>query len=121
MRSLCRGRRPAGAVKTFLFLFCIHIASGGFSVPLFAETEEGKEIFQKKLCHTCHGVAGISLYDDYPNLAGHDRAYILRQFGDIRSQARKNGFTIIMRTFPTVQTVSAEQIEAIADYLSQLR
>ena len=106
-------------MKASILFLLLTVAANMLSIPVFA-ADGGKETFQTKLCPTCHGEAGKALYPNYPNLAGHDRDYIIRQFTDIRSGARKNGVTILMRSFPTLKTVDAEQIGAVADYLSQL-
>lgn len=82
--------------------------------------EAGKELYEENLCHTCHGIKGKAAYPNYPNLAGHDALYIKNQFLDIQSKSRKNGLTLIMRSFPTVIEVEREDIEEIADYLSKL-
>lgn len=92
---------------------------GLFSNSVLAET--GEKLFQKKLCHTCHGVDGKTLYPNYPNLTGHDKTYIIPQFKDIKNRVRKNGLTILMNTFPTIKTTNDSQIKAIAEYLSELK
>ena len=106
-------------MKILILPVCIYFSASVLSTPTFAEIN-GKEMFLKNLCHTCHGVVGKSLYVNYPNLAGQNSIYIVQQFNDIKNQVRNNGLAILMRAFPMVKTVNAEQIEAIAEYLSQL-
>ena len=82
--------------------------------------DSGHELFMENLCHTCHGIEGKTIYPNYPNLAGHDAMYIRNQFLDIQSKNRKNSFTIMMNTFPTVIAIEPKEIHDIADYLSKL-
>ena len=90
-----------------------------FATPAFAD--EGEELYLENLCHTCHGEKGKALYPNYPNLAGHDAAYIQRQFFDIQSGRRSNGQTLVMKAFPTVQGMDEEDLAEIAKFLSKLK
>ena len=87
---------------------------------LRAQEHSGKSVFQSKLCHSCHGDAGISPFPNYPNLAGHHPLYVLRQVKDIRKGARSNGITLLMKVFPTLGKLTEEEIEAIAEYVASL-
>ncbi len=104
--------------RTSRIMLCLLVLVGVISTPVSADT--GEHLFQEKLCHSCHGDGGKTKYPNYPNLAGHDKMYIMLQFQDIRDRIRNNGLTILMNTFPTVKTITEEQIKAIADYLSKL-
>lgn len=78
---------------------------------------QGKELYTQRYCVGCHGPAGKSpVSPNYPVLAGQNRDYLVRQFKDIQSGARSNAITPTMNAL--VQNVTAEEIKAIASYLS---
>ena len=79
---------------------------------------EGKAIYNKYNCRTCHGVDGKKPLRGYPKLAGQKAAYIAEQIRDIRDGARTNSRSRLM--VPFAKRLSDEQIEAVADYLSQV-
>ncbi len=78
----------------------------------FAETNV-KQLAQS--CTACHGEHGKSLNPVWPNLAGQKRDYLEKQLHDFKSGERKN--PIMM---PFIQTLSDKDIEALAEYYSQL-
>jgi len=78
---------------------------------------DGQALYGQKLCITCHGPEGKSpIQSTYPKLAGQNKEYLVQQVTDIQSGARNNGLTNVMK--PIVANVTAEEIEAIAEYLS---
>ena len=81
---------------------------------------DGKLLYSSKGCVACHGVEGRSpIGSQYPILASLGKGYLVRQITDIKSGARNNGLTSLMS--PVTQNVSDEEIEAIAQYLSELK
>ncbi|HEY5101912.1 MAG TPA: c-type cytochrome, partial [Steroidobacteraceae bacterium] len=66
------------------------------------------------LCVSCHGADGVGITPLYPTLAGQHADYIVRALDEYQKGARKN---LIMATFVTKLT--AEQIDALADYFSK--
>jgi cytochrome c553 len=66
------------------------------------------------LCVSCHGADGVGISPLYPTLAGQHADYIVRALDEYQKGARKN---LIMATF--VAKLTAEQIEALADYFSK--
>ncbi|PCJ99590.1 MAG: cytochrome C [Alteromonadaceae bacterium] len=78
----------------------------------------GKALYKAKNCITCHGKKGKSpLMAGYPKLAGQDKKYLVIQINDIKSGARSNSMTPVMK--PNVAALSDEEISAIATYLSK--
>ncbi len=78
----------------------------------------GKELYATKGCISCHGDAGKkALLPNYPTLAGQNSAYLVQQMKDIKSDARANGQTVVMKPF-TLSLTDAE-IKQISDYLSK--
>lgn len=66
-------------------------------------------------CSGCHGANGISVNDQWPNLAGQRKAYLIRQLKLFRSGERVEP---IMNSF--AGPLSDEDIEQIAEYYSAL-
>ena len=79
---------------------------------------EGKAVFNKFNCRTCHGVDGKKPLRGYPKVAGQKADYIAEQIRDIRDGARTNSRSRLMTPF--AKRLSDEQINAVADYLSQV-
>ena len=66
-------------------------------------------------CGSCHGLQGISNNDQWPNLAGQKREYILIQLKAFKEGARKN----VLMT-PMAASLSESDMEDLAAYFSQL-
>ena len=79
---------------------------------------QGKAVFNKFNCRTCHGVDGKKPLRGYPKVAGQKADYIAEQIRDIRDGARTNSRSRLM--VPFAKRLSDEQINAVADYLSQV-
>jgi len=80
--------------------------------------DEGAELYKAKGCIACHGEAGISAAPIWPNIAGPPKQYLIAQMKDIKSGERDNGMSVTMQA--VMSAVSDEEIEKIADWLSQL-
>lgn len=92
-------------------------ASGATPASQTTGAADGQALFGQRLCSTCHGPEGKTpIQSAYPKLAGQNKEYLVQQITDIQSGARNNGLTAVMK--PIVEKVTAEEIEAIAKYLS---
>jgi cytochrome c553 len=76
---------------------------------------DGKALYASLGCAACHGNAGISAVPTYPNLAGQQAAYIVKQLKDFQSGARKDP------TMTAMAALTAGKEQAIADYLASLK
>ena len=77
----------------------------------------GAALYTQYQCHICHGEHGEHpARGGYPIIAGQDRIYLVQQILDIRDGVRDNAQTDLMR--PMVKSISNEEAEAIAAYLS---
>jgi len=84
-----------------------------------AVAQDGKSLYSEKGCASCHGADAKSPANaSYPKLAGQNMEYLARQIKDIKSGARNNGLTVMMK--PVVADLDEADIEAIATYLSTL-
>jgi cytochrome c553 len=82
------------------------------STSVFAD---GKALYTSLGCAACHGAAGVSAVPTYPNLAGQQAAYTVKQLKDFQSGARKDA------TMTAMSALSAGKEQAIADYLASLK
>jgi cytochrome c553 len=80
----------------------------------------GEALYSQKGCITCHGPAGKApIGPNYPRLASQNKNYLIQQIQDIKSGMRNNGMSSVMSSI--VQSVSDDEIEAIAAYLSTVK
>ena len=80
---------------------------------------DGGALYTAKGCMACHGADAKSpIMPTYPKIAGQGKEYIVQQMSDIKSGARNNGQTAAMKGI--MAGVTADEISAIADYLSGL-
>ena len=79
-------------------------------VPAYAAEDPGRDL--SFTCTGCHGTAGRSA-SGMPNLAGLDKAYIVKQMTDFRAGTRP---ATVMHQI--AKGYSAEQIELLANYFS---
>jgi cytochrome c len=86
------------------------------SAPLAAS---GAQLYEQRLCHTCHGREGRDpALPMYPRLAGQNAVYAFQQMRDIRDGRRTNGLSAAMQA--TVSGVPDAELQAIAEWLEAL-
>ena len=93
---------------TLSFLLCVFCAAINLAhaeAPELANT-----------CIACHGKEGISSNSNWPNLAGQQRDYLVKEITAFRDQTRVNAAMPSM----LLDGVSDEQIVQLADYYSGL-
>lgn len=66
-------------------------------------------------CQACHGVAGVSIAPDIPNLAGQKATYLARQLEAFKAGTRKNDLMAAMAA-----QLNADDIKALSAYWSSL-
>ena len=66
-------------------------------------------------CMACHGPAGISANDIWPNLAGQKKGYLIKQIKAFRDGARNDPMMA-----PMVKPLTDTDIENLAEYYSGL-
>lgn len=67
------------------------------------------------VCRACHGPAGISSNDLWPNLAGQKKDYLVKQLKDFRAGVREDAMMA-----PMVRDLTDEHIADLAVYYSSL-
>ena len=68
------------------------------------------------ICAACHGPAGVSPNDLWPNLAGQKEGYLVKQIKAFRDGDR-NDPTML----PMVQNLTDKDIENLAAYFNSLK
>ena len=86
--------------------------------PLTEDQVNAAKKLYKKKCRICHGKGALKPLKNYPILAGQNKAYIIAQVTDVKNKVRKNGK--IKTMYPMVKKLTAEQIDLLASYLSQI-
>lgn len=90
------------------------VLSFGMMSNAFAD---GAALFQAKGCAGCHGAGGAApVMPVYPKIAGQNEQYLLNQMKDIKSGARANGQSAVMKG--VVAGVSDAELAEIAKYLA---
>jgi cytochrome c553 len=97
-------------VKRFFILMTVL----AFSLPAFAgDAAAGKA--KAMTCMACHGAAGISPNDIWPNLAGQKEGYLVKQI-----TAFRDGVRVDPMMAPMVRSLSDDDIANLATYFSGL-
>ncbi|GAB7526941.1 hypothetical protein PBS_59320 [Paraburkholderia sp. 2C] len=87
--------------------------AAALSPPLaHADAEAGKA--KAQVCVACHGPLGNSTNPDYPILAGQTQRYLYLQLKDFKEGRRSDP-----RMSPIAATLSREDMQNVADFLSQ--
>ncbi|KTF15289.1 c-type cytochrome [Pseudoalteromonas sp. H105] len=104
-------------IKTLLLGASLAVAA---SASFSTMAADGEALYTAKNCQTCHGAEGKSpIMAMYPKLNGQNKEYLLAQMKDIKSGARANGMSMVMKGM--VASISDEELAAIADYLSNVK
>jgi len=84
-----------------------------------AFSADGKALYDGKACASCHGAEGKKpSVSTYPKLAGQNKDYTLAQLKYFKDGSRSSGQSVVMKGM--VAGLSDEEMEAIADYLSNV-
>ncbi len=75
--------------------------------------EAGKK--KSASCAACHGAVGISPNTSWPNLAGQQKAYLVKQMKDFRDGRRSDPWMS-----PMAKPLSDEEIENLAVFFNSL-
>ncbi len=96
------------------------IASSFLAIGSTAFAADGAATFTAKGCNACHGAdAKTPVAPTYPKLAGQGKEYLMQQLKDIKSGARNNGQTAVMKGI--MAGVSEDEIKVLAEYISGLK
>jgi cytochrome c553 len=98
-------------MKIFIVLFGVGI----FSANVFAQGrgDNGKKLSVQ--CAACHGISGISPNEQWPNLAGQKKEYMILQLHAFQKGERTNPLMS-----PVSKSLSEEDILDLAAFFSSL-
>ncbi|HCM48330.1 MAG TPA: cytochrome c4 [Colwellia sp.] len=94
-------------------IFSLFVALSSVSAVQAADANAGKE--KSATCSACHGPTGVSASPMFPNLAGQNDAYIIKQLNDFKSGTRSDAMM-----GPMAANLSAEDMADLAAYFSGL-
>jgi len=82
-----------------------------------AAADPGAALYAAKTCNACHGADGkTAIMPTYPRIAGQGVQYLVAQMKDIKSGARSNAQSGVMKGI--VANVSDEEMQTIAEWLA---
>ena len=87
----------------------------GAMLPLAAQAGDAKAAQAASLCAGCHGPKGVSSNPLWPNLAGQQEQYLIKQMQDYKAGRRTDPVMA-----PLAETLDAGAIAALAAYFSGL-
>lgn len=92
----------------------------GFYADINVPKKDATELFEagrqvRAYCISCHGKQGISVNEEWPNLAGQQKEYLRQQLLDYQS-GRRTGLPMSV----IAGELNESQIESVAQYYSQL-
>lgn len=105
----------ARALRTCATGLAIAMAfAASHAAPACADLEAGRAI-ATKICQQCHGVDGLALVEEAPNVAGQKGSYLARQLRAFRSGERSNP-----KMSPTAIKLSDEDIANVAEWYASI-
>ena len=82
-----------------------------------APASDGAALYMAKTCNACHGADGnTTIMPTYPRIGGQGVEYLVAQMKDIKSGARNNAQSGVMKGI--IANVSEEEMRAIAEWLA---
>lgn len=89
------GTRPVARLVLGAFIAALATA-GILAAPLVTSSavmaaskkSPGEKLYLRRTCMACHGKGGVKAIQDYPNIAGQDKKYMLDQIEDILAGKR---------------------------------
>jgi len=96
-----------------MWLVLTAIASLSFTVAQAGDLEAGKK--KSEVCAACHGAVGISPNTAWPNLAGQQHEYLVKQLKDFREGRRSDPWMS-----PMAKDLSNDDIDSLATFFNSL-
>ena len=100
-------------LKIIMSGYVLALAASGFPTVAIAGINQGK--VKAEQCAGCHGLEGMSLSPEIPNLAGQKQEYLINQLKAFRSQTRMNPTMNAM-----AEDLTDEDISDLTGYFSNL-
>ena len=100
-------------MKKIIFSLLLGVSTFNTAFAVEGDAEAGKT--KSAVCSACHGANGISIAPNYPNLAGQQAAYIVKQLTDFKAGTRTD-----MLMSPMAANLSEQDMADVAAYFSSL-
>ncbi len=100
-------------MKKIIFSLILAIGFIDSALAIQGDAAAGKE--KSTVCAACHGPAGISAMETYPNLAGQKDVYLIKQLNDFKAGTRSD-----MMMAPMAANLSDQDIADLAAHYSSL-
>lgn len=84
------------------------------AAPAAADPSIGRAL-AAETCQPCHGIDGVALIPEAPNLSGQNRSYLARQLWAFRAGERND-----QKMSPAAQGLSDDDIIHLADWYSSI-
>ena len=97
------------------FLIAVGLSAVVCTSAFAGDAKKGEDKY-KAVCSACHGPAGLSSNDMWPNLAGQKEKYLVKQIKAFKSGDRKDPSMA-----PMVSSLSDADIENVAAFISGLK
>ena len=96
------------------------VAAASLSISSIVMAVDGATLFKTKTCTACHGQNGDKpIMPLYPKLGGQNAEYLVQQMQDIKSGARSNGMTMVMKGIMGI--VTEEEMKTMAQWLASVK
>jgi len=100
-------------MKKIIFSLVLALGSISAAQAVTGDAAAGKA--KAAVCGACHGASGISATEMYPNLAGQNDAYIIKQLNDFKAGTRTD-----MMMAPMAANLSEQDMADLAAHYSGL-
>lgn len=100
-------------MNVVLKTLAVSLLATSASMAFAADIEAGKA--KAATCTACHGPAGMSMNDQWPNLAGQKEGYLVKQMKAFRDGTRNDPLMS-----PMAKPLSDEDIANLAAYYASL-
>lgn len=101
-------------MKTFAGILLLGLLLGAAGGAIAGDATAGKN--KSAACTGCHGVNGVSSNPMWPNLAGQQEGYLVKQLQAFRAGVRNDPLMT-----PMAKTLSDADIDNLAAYYSSLQ
>lgn len=99
-----------------MFRISLVLSVFAFSLQAWSEGDPAAGKEKSALCMACHGPAGMSVNDLWPNLAGQKEQYLLKQLKAFHSGQRYDPLMT-----PVAKMLSDKDMENVAKYYAELK
>ncbi len=92
-----------------IFILCLPIV-------IHAQDKSQTGPNKAQLCSACHGQQGVSSTPEWPNLAGQNEKYFIKQLNDLKQGTQRNAPTMAA----ILTTLNSQDIDDLATYYAKI-